>query len=128
MDTQVPVYRATVQTDIYPEWNRTPCRVLCTAVKTSLKISIRITNHMETDVPCLQHLPFASTLQVVADSLVSRVVPLDPSAPRVLTTVKFLRNVFFRKKLEKKAINSKWKIADVIKIWNPIAQAFIHHN
>ena len=91
MNTQVPVYRATIEADIYSEWHGTPCWVLRTAVKTSLEISIGITNHMEMGILCLQHLPFALALQVVAGSLVLKVVPLDPSAPAALTVVKFLK-------------------------------------
>jgi hypothetical protein len=90
MDTQVPVYGATIETDVYSEWHRTPCWVLCTAVKTCLQISIGITNHMEMDVPCLQHLLSALTLSEAVDSLVLKVVPLDPSASAVLTVLKFL--------------------------------------
>ena len=62
---------------------------------------------MEMDVPCLQHRLSALTLSVVVDSLVLKVVPLDPSASAVLTNVKFLSKRVFRKKARKEVINQK---------------------
>ena|SRR5271170_2701233 len=126
MDTQVPVYRATVETDVYSEWHRTPCWVLCTAVKTSLWISIGNTNHMEMDVLCLQHLLSVLTLSVVGDSLVLKVVPLDPSASAVLTNVKFLSKRVLQEKARKEVINLKRKIADVSKNLEFRSRAFIY--
>ena len=63
---------------------------------------------MEMDEPCLQHLLSALTLSVVVDSLVLKVVPLDPSASAVLTNVKFLsKRVLQEKKARQEMINQK---------------------
>jgi hypothetical protein len=62
---------------------------------------------MEMDVPCLQHLLSALTLSVGVDSLVLKVVPLDPSASAVLTNVKFLSKRVLQEKSSKRSDKSE---------------------